>query len=99
MDIKLLLLNLLHFTHYFIIITYLLLIFGIKYFYAPKRVEYIKVIDAFYRLIIGVLFVALSFPIIFTDIGTSKYKEELIRLMFPAGLIILSTVKYSDFKI
>jgi len=96
-DVSYVFLKFINFLHYFIVISYFFLIFVVKYFYDDsKAIEIVKSIDQFYKMMIGLLFIFLSFPYFFNKAILPFYKDDIIKLMFPAGFIILSTINIQD---
>ena len=85
--------------HYFLFATYLLLLFGIKYFYDDSEAgKYTKSLDTIFKLSIGLLLISFAFPVVAIDIASPKYKEGIIKLMIPAGLVVLTSIKMEDIR-
>ena len=40
----------------------------------------------------------MSFPVVFIDLSEPKYKKGIVRVMWIAGFIVLSTIKFDDVR-
>tara|TARA_Y100000389_G_scaffold205076_1_gene262767 strand:+ start:4477 stop:4851 length:375 start_codon:yes stop_codon:yes gene_type:complete len=89
-------LTFLSYLNTFLFIAYVLLKLGVGFFYRRNRDRYLTAIDTFFKLCVGLLLCALAFPVVFRSLSNNNYKKEISSLMFPAGVIVLTSVSFNE---
>jgi len=85
----------LHVSHWILLIVYLLFVLNIKFKYRDESKEYIRSLNTIYTIGIGLLLIVLRFPALI-DIKNKKTINAISKLMFSAGIIVLSTLRPED---
>ena len=91
-------LDFVHYSHYFLFFSYIALRLSIRLKADKRAQEYVQLVDLFFKFCIGLLLIAMSFPVIFIDVAEPEYKDGIIRVMWIGGFIVLSTIKFNDVR-
>ncbi len=93
-------LEIVYYMYYFLFIAYIMIRISIRFRSAntEKAKSYVKVVDMFFKFCIGILLISMSFPVVFIDLSEPKYKKGIVRVMWIAGFIVLSTIKFDDVR-
>tara|TARA_B100000614_G_scaffold64850_1_gene57431 strand:+ start:7187 stop:7537 length:351 start_codon:yes stop_codon:yes gene_type:complete len=93
-------LEIVYYMYYFLFIAYIMIRISIRFRSSntEKAKSYIKVVDMFFKFFIGILLISMSFPVVFIDLSEPKYKKGIVRVMWIAGFIVLSTIKFDDVR-
>tara|TARA_B100000902_G_C27321917_1_gene925279 strand:- start:2787 stop:3131 length:345 start_codon:yes stop_codon:yes gene_type:complete len=80
------------FINYLIFVIWIFSYFGVRMLFTTNRRKYVRMLNTFFTLCVGIILVSLRFPFLI-DLNSKKALKEVTTLMFTAGLIVLSTIR------
>jgi len=80
------------FINYLIFAIWIFSYFGVRMLFTTNRRKYVRMLNTFFTLCVGIILVSLRFPFLI-DLNSKKALKEVTTLMFTAGLIVLSTIR------
>ena len=80
------------FINYLIFAIWIFSYFGVRMLFTTNRRKYIRMLNTFFTLCVGIILISLRFPFLI-DLNSKKALNEVTTLMFTAGLIVLSTIR------
>tara|TARA_B100001094_G_scaffold223956_1_gene218156 strand:+ start:8234 stop:8578 length:345 start_codon:yes stop_codon:yes gene_type:complete len=78
--------------NYLIFVVWIFSYFGVRMLFTTNRRKYVRMLNTFFTLCVGIILVSLRFPFLI-DLNSKKALKEVTTLMFTAGLIVLSTIR------